>query len=61
MKVGQKVFFYTERVVKSASGEKVYTKQFCGTLVRFDDLICEVVPDGKSKAVVLPRTQVREA
>lgn len=61
MKVGQKVFFYTERVVKSTSGAKVYPKQFCGTLVRFNDLICEVVPDGRSRAIVLPRTQVREA
>ena len=60
MKVGQKVSFYTECVVKSVSGAKVYMKQFCGTLVRFDDLICEVVPDGKSKAIVLPRTQVSE-
>jgi len=61
MKVGQKVSFYTERVVKVYGGERIYTKQFCGTLVRFDDLICEVVPDGKSKTIVLPRTQVREA
>ncbi len=57
MKQGDKVIFYTESVVKG----KTYTRQYSGVLIRFDNLICEVVPDGKTKTIVLPRTQVREA
>lgn len=62
MKVGSKVSYYTSRTawVPSMGREKEYVKQFTGTVVRFNDPICEILPDGKTKTIVMVRDKVTE-
>lgn len=62
MKVGQKVYYYTSRkaYVTSIGREKEYIKQFTGTVIRFNDLICEILPDGKTKTISIQRDKVTE-
>lgn len=62
MKQGQKVSFYTTRTAFNARAgrEKEYTKQYTGTVISFDDYQVYVLPDGKTKAILLPRNQVTE-
>lgn len=53
MKVGDKVDFY----VLAARGK---AKQMTGTLIAFNDVVCEIIPNGKTKAVSVPRNQVMD-
>lgn len=62
MKIGSKVSYYTRRTawVVSMGREKEYVKQCSGTIIRFNDLICEILPDGKTKTIVIDRNKVTE-
>lgn len=62
MKQGAKVSFYTTRTAFNARAgrEKEYTKQYTGTVISFDEYQAYVLPDGKTKAILLPINQVRE-
>jgi hypothetical protein len=55
MKQGQKVSFYVER-----NGYRPIIRRGTGIVISFDDYQVYVLPDGKTKAILLPRNQVRE-
>lgn len=55
MKQGQKVSFYVER-----NGYRPIIRRGTGIVISFDDFQVYVLPDGKTKAILLPREQVRE-
>ena len=55
MKQGQKVSFYVER-----NGYRTMIHRGIGTVISFDDYQVYVLPDGKTKAILLPRNQVKE-
>lgn len=55
MKQGQKVSFYVER-----NGCRAIIRRGTGTVINFDDYQVYVLPDGKTKAILLPRNQVKE-
>lgn len=56
MKQGQKVSFYMER----NNGYRTIIRHGAGTVISFDDYQVYVLPDGKTKAILLPRNQVTE-
>ncbi len=55
MKQGQKVSFYVEK-----NGYRPIIRRGTGIVISFDDFQVYVLPDGKTKAILLPREQVRE-
>lgn len=55
MKQGQKVSFYTER-----KGYRPIIHRGVGTLISFDDYQAYVLPDGKTKTILLPINQVKD-
>lgn len=55
MKQGAKVSFYIER-----NGYRPIIRRGTGTIISFDEYQAYVLPDGKTKAILLPINQVRE-
>lgn len=55
MKQGQKVSFYME-----TNGSRPIIRRGTGTVISFDDYQVYVLPDGKTKAILLPINQVRD-
>jgi hypothetical protein len=55
MKQGQKVSFYVE-----TNGSRPIIRRGTGTVISFDDYQVYVLPDGKTKAILLPINQVRD-
>lgn len=53
MKQGQKVSFYTE-----TTGKRPIVRRGIGTLISFDEFQAYVLPDGKTKAILLPIKQI---
>ena len=62
MKAGIKVEFYTEHKRWTQDKGGIYRDSIRwhkGILIQFDELICKVLPDGKTKAIVVPTNQVQ--
>lgn len=58
MKQGDRVSFYLEKTYTTDKNKKPYGKQYSGTVIRFNELVVEILPDGKRKAVQVPKQQV---